>query len=138
MELALGRVAKRIGVAVVDARLHASASHPHAKSVGVVIASGTRVLGLNGGQAAEFARPDDERVIEHPARAEIGKQAVHATVDAGAEARKSTLDIRMRIPAVTAAGAANDGNESDAAFDQTPGEQTVMTEGRRDLLFEAV
>ena len=51
-----------VGRTVTDAPLDSTASHPHGKSVGVVIATGT--LGVLGGRlTSEFAAPDDKRFV---------------------------------------------------------------------------
>ena len=49
--------------AVIEPGLHARSRHPHAEAVRIVVAARLRVLGLDGGQPAEFAGPDHQRIL---------------------------------------------------------------------------
>ena len=64
--------------AVAVAAFDAAAGHPHRKALVVVVAA-VGVLGRRG--AAEFAAPNHQRVFEHVALLEVGKQRGDRLVD---------------------------------------------------------
>ena len=76
-----GREAEFVGGAVDVAAFDAAAGQPHGEAVVIVVAAvdlaGIRagLRQFDGGRAAEFAAPDDERVLEHAALLEILEQA---------------------------------------------------------------
>ena len=59
-------VAELVGLAVHDAGLDAGACHPDGKTLGMVVAAVVvaRELALAVDRAAEFAAPDDQRVVQ--------------------------------------------------------------------------
>ena len=65
-------IAMLVGGAVAIAPFDAAAGHPHGEPVVVVVAA---VVALRGRRAAEFAAPDDQRVLEHAALLQVGEQA---------------------------------------------------------------
>ena len=71
-----GVVAELVGLAVRDAAFDAAAGHPHREAADVVVAPafGLIDVALGHRRAAEFAAPDDERVVEHAALLEVGDQ----------------------------------------------------------------
>ena len=62
-------VAEVVGLAVDRAALRAAAGHPHGEAARVMVAAVVLVgqAALRVDRAAEFAAPDDERVVEHAA-----------------------------------------------------------------------
>ena len=67
-----GVVAELVGRAVGEARLHAAAGEPDGEALGVVVAP---VAALGEGRSAELAAPPDQRIVEQPARLQVGEQA---------------------------------------------------------------
>src|SRR5262245_11993639 len=63
LEVAHGRIAEFVRLAVIEPRFQSRSRHPHAESVGIVVAPRLRVLRLDGRQPSELARPDDQRVL---------------------------------------------------------------------------
>ena len=72
-------IAEIVGLAVDGAGLGAAAGHPHRETTRVVVAAilvrAEAALAVDG--AAEFAAPDDERVIEQASLAQIADQGGH-------------------------------------------------------------
>ena len=88
----------------------------HGEAFDVVIAAGA----LGHGRAAEFAAPDDQRVVEHAALFQIGDQRGGRLVDfLGLE-----LDVVFEI-AVVVPVAVIELDEPHAAFGQAAGQQAV-------------
>ena len=54
---------------VAQAALQAATGHPTRKGFVVMISS---IIALRVGRATEFAGPDDQRILEHAARFQIG------------------------------------------------------------------
>ncbi len=69
-------VAVIVGFAERHAGLDAAAGHPHGEAAAVVVAAiiggGETALAIDG--AAEFAAPDDQRVVQHAALFQVGDQ----------------------------------------------------------------
>ncbi len=66
-------VGEIVGFAVGDAGLNAASGHPHREAAGMVVAAVVAVhqLALAVDGPAEFAAPDDERVVEKSALFQI-------------------------------------------------------------------
>ena len=115
-------VAEVVGLAVTGAGLHAAAGHPHGEATRVVVASGFRAVpfALAGDAAAEFAAPDDERVLEQSASLEVLDQRraglVRVTATRGAPGSEAAMVIPVGMEEL---------HETDAAFDQAPREDAV-------------
>ena len=69
--------AQFVGLAVMQAGLHAAAGHPHRETIGVVIAAknvAARGAAFAERRAAELAAADDQRVVEQAALLQISDQ----------------------------------------------------------------
>ena len=83
------------------------------------------VVTLNHWSAAEFAAPNDKRVVEHAALLEIFNQRGAGLVGV----LTILLDVLHQV-SVLVPGLVKELNESHAAFHQTAREQAVIGEGR--------
>ena len=90
-----------VGLAVSDAGLDASAGQPHAETARMVIAAVLRLgeLSLAEDRAAEFAPPDDERLIEKTTLAKIAQQTGLRLIDVLALERQIVGNAAMVVPA---------------------------------------
>src|SRR5262249_38056332 len=83
------------------ATLHATARHPHAEAPGIMVAAVLlwRLPGTDLGErsAAEFAAPDDQRILQHAARLQIGEQTGDRLVRSAAPLGVIVVDILMRV-----------------------------------------
>ena len=70
-------VTEVVGLAVGRALVDAGAGHQYREAARMVVAAvvGLRERALRVGCAAEFAAPDDERIVEQAALLKVGKQA---------------------------------------------------------------
>ena len=84
---------------------------------------GRRQLALRVDGAAEFAAPDDQRVVEHAALLEILHQAPAALIDVAALARQHLGQVGVDVPA-----AMIDLHEAHAALDQPARHQAGVGE----------
>lgn len=107
-------VARAIG----KAALNTAPSHPERKSVGMMVSAIVAPLHHRG--SAELPAPDDDRVIEQPALFEIADEGGAWFVGFLTILLEATDKVAMLVP-----GFVEQLNEADAAFDQSPGEQTV-------------
>src|SRR6266511_2878585 len=73
-----GLVAKIVGGAQRKGGPDAPAGQPDGEAARIVVAAGAVLLGVRG--AAEFAAPPDQRVLEQPARFQVGQQAGDGSV----------------------------------------------------------
>jgi len=89
----------------------AAPRHPHREPGRVVIAA---IPLLGHRRATEFATPDDERLVEHPALLEVAEQRGDRLVGLLAQLGVILFDARVRVP--FAAGAMIDLDEPHAAF----------------------
>ena len=103
--------------------LHAAAGEPGAEALGLVLAAvgldrrrAREVLAPRG--AAEFARPDDQRVVEQAARLEVLDQAGDGPVRPGAASGQGVADVAVVVPA-----ADRHLDEADARLAEPAGEQ---------------
>src|SRR5205085_5173150 len=93
----------------------------------VVIAATGVVLIL--WRAAEFAHPDDQRVVEQTAVGQIGQQHCVAAVGFARENWILFEAPLVRVPALIVERAAVDNfNKAHAGLDQAAGEQAALTE----------
>ena len=125
-----GGVADFIRAAVAQAALHAAAGHPHREALGVVVAA---VAVLRVRRAAELAAPEDERVVEHPALLEVGKQCRDRLVDLAALLRELLAQVAVRVPAAVAHL-----DEAHALLGEAPRQQALARERVGRLLADAV
>src|SRR5215472_10658899 len=100
------RIADRVEGEVVsfaegNARLYASARHPHGKAAWVMIASivGGGQLALAIHSASEFSAPDHQRVIQHPALLQVLDQGGGRLIHCFALPRDFLGQVTMLIPA---------------------------------------
>ena len=128
-------VAELVGLAVDLAALGAAAGHPHGETARVVVAAvvllGESALAVD--RAAEFAAPDDEGVVEHPALLEILDKGMARLVDVLALAGHAAVDVGVVVPVVVV-----DLDEADAAFDEATGHQHAVREAAALAGFFAV
>jgi hypothetical protein len=73
-----GFVAQFVGRTLGESALHAAAGEPERKALVVVVAA-VGVLAVR--RAAELASPDQERIVEQPALAQIGQQPRDRPID---------------------------------------------------------
>ena len=97
-----GLEAEVVGRAVDGPALDPAAGHPDGEPVVVVVAAelgGPLAVQLDGGGPAEFAAPDDERVVEHPQRClrSVSSAAI-GCVDLGGELAVVLLDLGVVGP----------------------------------------
>ena len=85
-----GAEAEFVGGADGLAALHAAAGHPHREAGRVVIAA---VAFFAHRRAAEFAAPDDQRLVEQAALLEVLEQPGDRLVDLAAEPAVVLLDL---------------------------------------------
>ena len=90
-------VADLVGLAVVDAALHAAAGQPGGEAVRVVVAA-RLVAGLGDRQPAELAPPDHQRLVEQPALLQVGQQAGDRPVGLAGELAVVPLDVDVAVP----------------------------------------
>ena len=114
--------AELVGLAERDARLDAAAGQPHREGVGVMVAA--VVAALHHRRAAEFAAPDDERVVEQPALLQIRDQRGAGLVGVLAVLLEILDEVAVLVPRLV-----EELHEADAALDQPAGEQAVVGEG---------
>ncbi len=100
----LGFEPKLVRGTVDRARLDAAASHPHRKAVVVVVASidlalvGAGSRKLDGWCTPKFSAPDDERVLEHAALFEVGKEGCRPLIAIQRELAVVLFEIIVGIP----------------------------------------
>ncbi len=111
-----------VGFADNLATANAATGQSHVEGLGIMVAAG---VGVDGGCAAEFAHPDDERFIEHAALLEIGNQSCERFVDGFGQLGGAAEIVLVGIPPVE-----YDFDKGDAGFNETTGEQAAGTEVR--------
>src|SRR6185295_19104577 len=109
-----------VGRSVTHPPLHAAAGHPHGEAGGVVVAA---VLVLGVRSAAEFATPDEQRVLEHPPLLEVVDEGGNRLVDAGGVGGQLGLELLVLVPA-----GIGKLDEPDAGFGEAAGEQALAAE----------
>ena len=116
-------VAFSVGRTAVDA----SAGQPRAVGLGVVAASFGGRVG-DEGRAPEFRRPDDQGIVEHPARFQIVDQSRDRLIDVLRQP-VIALHVGVGVPVVVNGGAAVDQlDKADAAFGHSPRRQALPAE----------
>ena len=126
-----------IGRAVRDAPLDAAAGEPERKGVRVVIAP--RLLaGLGDRQSAEFATPDDQRVVEQsPCSRSV--RARQSACRSPARTGRGCPRCRVAVPTPLVLHPARiDLHKAHAPFDESPGKEALSGEMRAPLLVEPV
>ena len=114
-----------VGRAVDRARLDAAAGEPPAVGLAEVIAAlGIGGIALAERRAAEFAAPDDERVVEHAALLQI----LHERRRRAFGVVALLLELREQVAVLVPAGV-HQLHEADAALQQPAGDQAVVGEG---------
>ena len=93
-------VAEVVGLAVRDAGLDAAAGHPHGEAARMMIAAVVvvRQLALAVDGAAEFAAPDDQRVVEQAALLQILDQRGRRLIDVSGTAARDRAAGRCADP----------------------------------------
>lgn len=117
-----------VGGADGDPTFDAAARHPHAESLGVVIAAHAATegqTGLDHGGAAKFAAPDHQGVIEHAALFEVFDQGGAGLIGDAAVFRDISGHIAVRVPTFIV-----NVDESHPAFHHAPGQEAGASEGR--------
>ena len=116
-----GVEAEVIGFAEGQAGFYAASGQPHGEGVRVMVASVVAALHHRG--AAEFAAPDDERVVEQSSLFEILNKRGGGSVGFAAFGLQAIGEAAVVIP-----GFVEELDKADAAFDQAAGEQTIVGE----------
>ena len=122
-------VAEFVGGTPCDAGFDAAAGEPHGEGIDVVVAAGA----LAHGGAAEFAAPDDERVVEHAAFLEVFDESGAGLVGIAGGFGHGFLDIAVMVPCAVV-----ELNEADSAFGETACEEAIASEGAVAGFLEAV
>ena len=120
-----------VGLAELEAALHAAAGHHDREAVGIVVAPEDLALGraaLAERRAAEFAAPDDERVLEQAAFLEVVDERHHRFVGRGHLGRQSVADVFLRAGAMEVPAPVEEVDEAYALLDEPTGEQAVVRE----------
>lgn len=91
-------VAPLVGRPVADAAFNAAAAQPVGEDERVMVAS---LAALGAGHAAEFRRPEDDRVIKHPSLFQVLQQRSRSNRHASRQRTVVSLDIFMAIPIAT-------------------------------------
>ena len=127
-------VAELVGFAVDETFLETTAGHPHGEAARVVVASEVVFgdIALTVGGAAEFAAPDDEGFVEETALFEVGDEGGGALIGFCAFLADAAGETAVVVPVAVA-----ELDEADAAFGETAGEETVVSEAGF-ALFRAV
>ncbi len=116
-----GLVAVVVGAAEGEAGLGTAAGHPEGEALGIVVAS----VGFPAvGGAAEFAAPDDERVVEETAGAEVVEECGDGAVNGAAVAAKGGFEVLVLVPS-----AMIDLDETDAGLGEAAREEALAGEG---------
>src|SRR5207248_9155534 len=97
--------------------LNPATTQPDAETGVVMVAT---VASLAHGRSAEFAGPDDERVVEHPALLEVRDQRHAGQVNFLGFVRDAVLDAAVVVPVLVIKL-----DEAHAALGQTAGQQAV-------------
>ncbi len=87
-------------------------------------------------RSTEFPAPDDQRILEQSALFQVGQQTCDRLVGRLTPFAVISLNVLVRVP--TAAGTAVEFHETDPAFHQTTGHQTVATVDGRERVVQAV
>src|SRR6185295_19379250 len=109
-----------VGRSVTHPPFHAAASHPHGEAGGVVVAA---VLVLGVRSPAEFAPPDEQRVLQHPPLLEVVDEGRNRLVDAGGVGGQLGLELLVLVPA-----GIGKLDEPDAGFGEAAGEEALAAE----------
>lgn len=115
-------------VAFAEDRASANASACDERTVapGVVFASG--VGGRDLRASSEFSGPDDECVVEHTAVSEVGEDSGEGLIGGRDEVVFQALEVvTVSIPEVLAIVMPVNGDEGDAVFEQSAGEEDALT-----------
>src|SRR5262245_50436903 len=88
---------------------------------------------LSRGRAAELTAPNHERLIQQTARFQIGEQSSNRFVACARIFFVIALQVAMRVPS-----ALYELDETHAAFDEPPRDQTVRSVLRGLLVVEAI
>src|SRR5579859_3436400 len=105
----------------------ATTGQPHGKPVGIMVAAidlagiGTRRWQFNGGSAAKFSAPDDQRVFQHAALFEVLEQRADGLIAFLRQPFMIDLEVVMVVPRL--AGAVPDLHEANAALEQAAGNE---------------
>ena len=77
-------------------------SHPHAETSRMMVATiiRWRQAALRVDRAAEFASPDDQRIVQHAAPLEIFEQRIAGLIDVLTLAGHPSVDVAMVVPVV--------------------------------------
>src|ERR1041384_1092215 len=103
--------------AVGGAAFRAAAREPDGEAPLIVVAAGRRGE-LRRGRSSELARPEDERVFEHPALLEIGEERRDRLVAFQREPSVVLRDLVVVVPRLT--GARPDLDEPYSALEEPP------------------
>ena len=111
-------VAEVVGLAVLDAGLHAAAGQPHGEAAAVMVAAhagvAERALAEHG--AAELGGEDHQRVVQQAALLQVLHQRRGRLIDVAALVRQLPRDGDVLVPA-----AVEELHEPHAALEQPPG-----------------
>lgn len=114
-----GFVSKLVSFAVVHAPLNASARHPHAEALVVVIPS---VVALSVRGASKLSAPDDQGVFEHISLFEVLEKSGDGLIRCSAITLKGSLQVAMVIPTSIA-----DLDKAHSCLGETASEQTLLS-----------
>ena len=114
-----------IRLAVAHATAHAAAGEPECEAMRVVIAPRFG-SGLSDRKSAEFAAPDDERLVEQASLRQVGEQRGDRLVRFQGELRMVPFDVHVSVPtALVLHPSGIDLNEPHASFDHASSDQAL-------------
>src|SRR5882724_9707050 len=116
-----GVVAVFIGCAVNETGFDAAAGEPHAETIRMMVAADRSSCSLGSGCATEFATPQHEGILEHPARLQVAEQRCDRLICSLGVDGVAELEIRMLVPPIgPIAFWGQQFDETDASLYQTP------------------
>src|SRR5262245_52771615 len=83
------------------------------------------------GRSAEFAAPDDKRVVEHAARLEIRDKSGDGPIHAATLVRQAVANVLARAGAVEVPAPVVKLDEAHALLDEPAGQQAIIGEVAR-------
>ena len=124
---------KFIGGSIFKTTFDSAASHPHRKGVGVMVASedfAFRRTTFTERRAAEFATPDDQRLLEQTALLQVANQSGDRSIHRCTLVGQTVGQSAVRASAVEVPAPVKQLHKANARFDQPACQQTVVSQAR--------
>src|SRR6267378_438691 len=140
--VAIGRLERLVGpfvaLTVTDAPLDATAGEPVRERERIVVAP---LAALAAGHPAEFGRPQNDRIVQHPARFQILDERRRWFLHTGAHVEMISREIFMAVPVApreTIVSPAPGLHETNAPFEQSASDQAAPAKILSDLLIQSI